>query len=181
MQLPPGSRSDSRLNIRPETVQDRPAILDLLGRAFADQQNAGREPVEVELARKLFGCPEYLPALSLVAEKDGRIVGHVISTRGWIGDRPSLGLGPIAVLPEEQGQGIGAALMHETIRVARELGERSIVLLGHLDYYPRFGFVPAAPLGIQAPDPAWGDHFMALVLAGNDRGPFRYAGPFSTL
>lgn len=168
--------------IRPETAQDRPAVLEIAAQAFRSSDDPGPEPAEVELLRRLFRSREYIPGLSLVAEADGRVLGHVITTRGWIGEEPSLGLGPIAVLPGEQGRGIGTALMQETIRVAREMGERSIVLLGHLDYYPRFGFVPAASLGIQAPDPAWGDHFMALALGGAcGRGTFRYAGPFSEL
>jgi predicted N-acetyltransferase YhbS len=86
------------------------------------------------------------------------------------------------VLPRRQRQGIGAALLEETRRRASLMGERVIVLLGHASYYPRFGYLPASGLGIQAPDPRWDDHFMALPLGGNvPSGPFRYAAPFAGL
>ncbi|HEY7073575.1 MAG TPA: hypothetical protein VH479_25850, partial [Acidimicrobiales bacterium] len=60
----------------------------------------------------------------------------------------------------------------------------AVVLLGHVDYYPRFGFVPARTLGITPPDPSWGDHFQARPLAAwlpGLAGPFRYAAPFEQL
>lgn len=112
---------------------------------------------------------------------EDRIVGHVIATRGWLdGDIPLLGLGPIAVDPEFQGQGIGAALLSEIRDRATAAGERAIVLLGHTTYYPRFGYVPAIPVGIIPSDVAWGDHFMVLALGENElpRGKFIYATPF---
>jgi predicted N-acetyltransferase YhbS len=86
------------------------------------------------------------------------------------------------VLPAYQRQGIGAALLGETSRRAAALGERVIVLLGHIGYYPRFGYRPASELGILAPDPAWGGHFMALPLGADvPSGTFRYAAPFNGL
>ena len=164
--------------LRREQAPDRPEILALIEAAFP-------EPVEARLLRELFASREYLPELSIVAESaDGEILGHVISTRGWIGDIPAVGLGPIGVLPEQQRQGIGAALMHASIDAARVQGEPAILLLGSTDYYPRFGFVPADSVGIASPDPSWGSHFMALPLAGfhaGIRGHFRYAEPFSKL
>lgn len=141
--------------------------------------------VEAKLLRELYACREYLPELSLVAESArGKLLGYVITTRGWIGTFPSLGLGPIAVLPEEQNKGIGAALMHATIAEANAMGESSIVLLGSTDYYPRFGFVPADSLGIISPESSWGSHFMALELLAKRagiHGTFRYADPFNRL
>jgi putative acetyltransferase len=164
--------------IRREHAPDRPEILALIEAAFP-------EPVEAQLLRELFASREYLPELSLVAEDDdGSIVGHVISTRGWIGETPALGLGPIGVTPARQNQGIGSALIQATIEAAGTLGEPAIILLGSTDYYPRFGFVPADSMGIISPDPSWGSHFMALPLAGfrpGTRGHFRYAEPFSRL
>ena len=88
------------------------------------------EPEEVELLRALFECEEYLPEFSVVAELDGEIVGHVISTRGWVGELALLGLGPIGVVPRLQRHGIGSALMKETIARANAAGERGIALLG---------------------------------------------------
>ncbi|HEX7201371.1 MAG TPA: N-acetyltransferase, partial [Arthrobacter sp.] len=132
----------------------------------------------------LFDAKEYLPGFSVVAVLDGEIVGHVISTRGWVGEHELLGLGPIAVTPRLQRQGIGSALMKETIARANAAGESGIALLGSPDYYSRFGFVPAASFGVQSPEAAWGDHFQLLPLAlwpGGVHGTFRYAEPFMLL
>ena len=179
---------DRELMLRSENPADREAILALTAEAFAISPAtglpAGGEPVEVGLLRALFDAEEYLPHLSVVAVQDGEIVGHVISTRGWVGDQGLLGLGPIGVTPRLQRQGIGSALMRETIDRANAAGERGIVVLGSPDYYARFGFVPASTFGIQAPDPAWGDYFQFLPLAlwsGGAHGTFRYAEPFSLI
>ena len=176
------------LMLRSENPADREAILALTAEAFAISPAtglpAGGEPVEVGLLRALFDAEEYLPHLSVVAVQDGEIVGHVISTRGWVGDQGLLGLGPIGVTPRLQRQGIGSALMRETIDRANAAGERGIVVLGSPDYYARFGFVPASTFGIQAPDAAWGDNFQFLPLAlwsGGAHGTFRYAEPFSLI
>jgi predicted N-acetyltransferase YhbS len=74
--------------------------------------------------------------------------------------------------------------MKETIVRANAAGESGIALLGSPEYYPRFGFVPAATLGVEAPEEAWGDHFQLLPLAlwpGGVHGVFRYAEPFARL
>lgn len=164
--------------IRRETPADRPEILAVVQAAFP-------EPVEARLLQELFAAREYIPELSLVAETEqGEIIGHVITTRGWVGESKSLGLGPIAVLPAYQRQGVGSALMRATIDAANLMGESTLVLLGSTEYYPRFGFVPADSLGITSPDPSWGSHFMALPLAAHvsgSHGRFRYAEPFNSL
>lgn len=176
------------LLLRSETPADREAILALTAEAFAVSPVNGLpvegEPVEVKLLRELFDADEYLPHFSIVAELDGEVVGHVISTRGWVGESHLLGLGPIGVTPRLQRQGIGSALVKETIVRANAAGESGIVLLGSPEYYPRFGFVPASTLGVSAPDSSWGEHFQLLPLAlwhGGVRGTFRYAEPFSRL
>ena len=102
-----------------------------------------------------------MPELSLVAEEDGRIVGHVLVARGHL-DPPAaeplevLTLGPIGVVRERQRQGIGAALMERAIEAADARGAWAIVLVGHPTYYPRFGFEPARPVGLEPPGP-WPD------------------------
>ncbi|NKX50331.1 N-acetyltransferase [Arthrobacter deserti] len=167
------------MEIRSERPGDRPAVLLLAGSAFG---TGGGGPQEQALLAALFASEEYIPELSIVAVEGQEVLGHCISTRGWIGDAPALGLGPLAVLPAHQGRGIGAALLAETRRRAVLLGERVIVLLGHTGYYPRFGYRPAATLGILAPDPRWGAHFMALPLGADvPAGPFCYAAPFNSL
>lgn len=173
------------LQLRTETPADRDAILALTAEAFAVSPATGLpaegEPVEVKILRALFDADEYLPELSVVAVLGGEVVGHVISTRGWVGSHELLGLGPISVTPRLQRQGIGSALMTETIARANAAGESGIALLGSTVYYPRFGFVPAASFGVLAPDDAWGGHFQLLPLAlwpGGVHGRFRYAEPF---
>ena len=174
------------LVLRSEQPADRPAILALTAAAFAVSPVTGLpvegEPEEAELLRRLFDCAEYLPEFSIVAELDGGIAGHVISTRGWVGELELLGLGPIGVAPRFQRHGIGSALMKETVDRANAAGERGIALLGSPEYYSRFGFVPSTSLGVEAPDPAWDGYFQLLPLAvwpGGVSGAFRYAGPFN--
>lgn len=174
------------LVLRNEQPEDREAILALTGAAFAVSPSTGLpvegEPPEVEVLRQLFDCEEYLPDFSVIAELDGEIVGHVISTRGWVGELGLLGLGPIGVVPKLQRHGVGTALIQETVARANAAGEWGIALLGSPSYYERFGFVPSTSLGIDPPKPEWGDYFQLLPLAvwpGGIHGTFRYAGPLA--
>ncbi|MFH5880364.1 N-acetyltransferase [Arthrobacter sp. NA-172] len=171
--------------LRTERQPDREEVLALTASAFSISPVTGLPvdgvPPEVNLLRELFECEEYLPELSIVAEIGGEIVGHVISTRGWVGDLELLGLGPLSVQPHLQRRGIGSALLRETARRAEDAGEPGIALLGSTEFYPRFGFLPARTLGVTAPDPAWGDHFQLLPLKtwpDGVSGTFRYASPF---
>ncbi|WP_427115352.1 N-acetyltransferase [Pseudarthrobacter scleromae] len=187
-----GLSADSRqlprpeLLVRSEAPEDRKAILALTADAFAVSPATGLkvegEPVEVRVLRGLFGSKDYLPEFSVVAVLDSEVVGHVISTRGWVGGHGLLGLGPLGVTPRHQRHGIGSALMKETIHRANAAGESGIALLGSPGYYSRFGFVPATSLGVLPPDDAWGDYFQLLPLAlwpGGVHGTFRYAEPFA--
>ncbi|MEL7158506.1 MAG: N-acetyltransferase, partial [Actinomycetota bacterium] len=165
--------------LRSDRAQSRAVQVAAFG-----QDAAGREPDEAPLLDALRSCDGWLPTLSLVAEVDGQIVGHNVCTRGHVGDRPCVGLGPIGVLPDRQGQGIGSALMWAMIGAADATGEPLIALLGDPGYYARFGFVAAMELGVAAPDPAWGAYFQALPLtnwAPELTGAFRYAAPFEEI
>ena len=186
--------AESRHQPRPELVlrseepEDREKILALTAEAFAVSPATGLaaegEPIEVELLRQLFDSEGYLPEFSIVAVLDGEVVGHVISSRGWVAEHELLGLGPIGVTPRLQRHGIGSALMNETIARANAAGESGIALLGSTEYYPRFGFVPATSLGVLPPEELWGDGFQLLPLAlwpGGVHGTFRYAAPFEGL
>ncbi|GAA5196530.1 hypothetical protein GCM10023346_29250 [Arthrobacter gyeryongensis] len=173
------------LVLRSERKADRESVLALTAAAFSTSPVTGLPvegvPAEVTLLRELFDCDEYLPQFSIVAEIAGEIVGHVISTRGLVGELRLLGLGPISVEPHLQRRGIGSALLRETVRRADEAGEPGIALLGSTEYYPRFGFLPARTLGVMAPDAGWGDHFQLLPLKAwpdGVSGTFRYAAPF---
>jgi putative acetyltransferase len=123
--------------------------------------------------------------LSLVAKVNGQVVGHIMYSPLLVNDVEGAGLGPMAVLPEHQRQGIGSKLIEAGTRTLKEAGCPFIVVLGHADYYPRFGFVPASTRGItcewNVPDNA----FLVLPLdqAKMERvsGLARYRHEFSTV
>nr|WP_255182897.1 N-acetyltransferase [Rhodococcus sp. 15-649-1-2] len=161
--------------IRRERPADRPAVLGVVRAAFR-QDDA--EPVEVGLTEKLF-ADGYVPELSLVAVVDGTIAGYVIGSRGV---DFGVGIGPLAVLPEFQGTGVGKALMYALIGASEALDIPVLALLGDPGYYSRFGFRAGFDVGVESPDPAWGHFFQALQLgAGPVNGSFRYAKPFDEL
>jgi len=165
------------LRVRRETAGDVDAIRDVHRAAFG-----GADAVEATLVDALRADPGWLPHLSLVAERDGDLIGHVVATRAWIADVPALGLGPIGVLPAEQGAGVGSALVYALLGAAQARDETVVGLLGEPGYYARFGFVAAAELAVAPPDPAWGRYFQVLALTGRPpAGGFRYAAPFDEL
>ena len=168
--------------IRREDSRDADAVGAVHAAAFRDGEEM---PVEVRLVESLRASSAWIEQLSLVAESETEeIVGHVVCSRGYIGGAPVLALGPLGVVPERQASGVGSALMHAVVGAADALDEPVICLLGHVDYYRRFGFVPAAQHGIDAPDPSWGDHFQARLLTACQqglRGAFRYPAPFDEL
>lgn len=170
--------------IRREVPADVDQIDEVHRLAFAATPDSD-EPVEVGLVHALRAGPAWVPALSVVAEDEkGVVIGHVVCSEGSVDGTTAVGLGPIGVLPDRQRRGVGVGLMHAVIAATDALGYPLVVLLGHVDYYPRFGFVPAARLGVLAPDRSWGDHFQARPLAAWTsavHGTFRYAAPFNAL
>jgi putative acetyltransferase len=122
--------------------------------------------------------------LSLVAEQEDQIVGHIMFSNLRIitdsGTIPGLALAPMAVLPSAQRRGIGSALVRHGLDACREQGHRIVVVLGHPEYYPRFGF--SADLARRLQSPFSGDAWMALevvdgALAGIT-GRVEYPPPF---
>ncbi len=107
------------------------------------------EPTEANLVRDLTAAGA--STLSLVAEKDGYVVGHILFSPVTIetpaGQVTAIGLAPMAVLPDQQGKGIGTRLVQEGLAQLRRLGYDAVVLVGHPDYYPRFGFKRASRFG----------------------------------
>ncbi|MDQ0259627.1 GNAT family N-acetyltransferase [Sinomonas atrocyanea] len=180
--------------VRPERPGDFPAVRAVTAAAFASAAHSAPpvdetgDPGEAALVEWLRADAGYLPWLALVAEEGGAVVGHAITTRGWIDAAgrdpvPALGLGPISVRPDRQGRGIGAALLEATVRAAEDRRERLIALLGDPAYYGAHGWEPASRHGIAAPDPAWGGLFQVRLLPAHDgaRGTFRYVAPFARL
>jgi predicted N-acetyltransferase YhbS len=157
--------------LRPTTADEAEAMAAVHRAAFGGD-------VEANLARDLMRSDAFVPSLSFVAEEDGRPVGHVLFTRGWLSrdDRlpgfPLLLLAPLAVVPEAQHAGVGTALVEAAITLARESGEVAILVFGDPAYYGRFGFSSAWPKGVRTPHPAepeWG--WQMLELAPDVLGP----------
>jgi putative acetyltransferase len=170
--------------VRRYAPSDREAVRRIHAEAFRPPDDPSETPVEVRLVDELTDSGDAVPALSLVAVRDGALIGHVVCSRATVGDDPAVGLGPIGVLPEHQRQGVGAALMHAVLAAADALELPLVGLLGSTEYYPRFGFVPAAQLGIEPPNPAWGEHFQVRTLTAfrpGIVGRFRYASAFENL
>jgi putative acetyltransferase len=140
--------------VRFETPQDYPSVYEVNQSAF------GRS-AEADLVEKLRQAAS--PTLSLVAEQHGLVVGHIffslLTIQSPQGDWTALGLGPVAVLPAYQGQGIGSQLVRQGLQACREAGWGVVVVLGHPWFYPRFGFKVSRPLGItcayQVPEEAF--------------------------
>lgn len=149
------------VRIRPEQPQDQESVQLVNREAF------GREG-EARLVDALRVSPAFVPSLSLVALDAEQLVGHVLFTRLSViqagVSRPALALAPLAVLPAWQNRGIGSALVRRGLSDARELGHRAVLVLGHPEYYPRFGFQPAQALGIRPPFPASPEAFLVLAL-----------------
>jgi putative acetyltransferase len=125
------------------------------------------------------------PLISLVAEEAGEVVGHILFSPATIeGRHDGMGLAPMAVVPGRQGEGIGSRLVEAGLEACRELGARWVVVLGHPEYYPRFGFVPASRFGARAEYEVPDDVFMAQefvegALSGG--GLIRYHPLFASL
>ncbi|MHC1782702.1 MAG: GNAT family N-acetyltransferase [Anaerolineaceae bacterium] len=107
-------------------------------------------------------------SVSMVADLDGRVVGHILFSEVAIGPHPysplTLGLAPMAVLPEMQNRGIGSMLVKEGLERCRQLGAEIVIVLGHPNFYPHFGFEPCTPKGITYNEQVPEDAFMAVEL-----------------
>ena len=142
-------------------------------------------PLEARLVDALRETADYL---SLVATIDERVVGHILFTPVTIepaADRRIAGLGPMAVRPEHQRSGIGGQLIRAGLEECRRSGYSAVVVLGHPEYYPRFGFVPAHTFGLTCEFPSPPEAFMAVELERGGlheiRGVVCYRAEFSSV
>ncbi|PSK89387.1 putative N-acetyltransferase YhbS [Murinocardiopsis flavida] len=161
---------------RPETPADAVAIRAVNLAAFPTAE-------EADLVEALRDDPgAWLPGLSFVAETpDGTVAGHALLTRCHVGDAPALALAPCAVLPEYQGKGAGSAAIRAALAAAADQGENLVLVLGHPEYYPRFGFTPASAFGVTAPFEVPDEAMMAFALTParpTPEGTIRYPAPF---
>lgn len=165
--------------IRPELKSDFSSIYDLVAAAFGQQGESKLIDLLRETAK---------PFISLVAELDQNIVGHILFTPVTLTGHPDLkimGLAPLAVTPEHQKQGIGTALMNAGIVECEKIGAGTIVVLGHPEYYTRFGFETSIKYNIGCEYPVPPEAFMIReltpgFLAGKS-GTIQYHKAFKSL
>lgn len=136
--------------IRPASKEDLEAVLHVERQAF------GREG-EAELVRELLADPTAHPLISLLALEDETPIGHILMTsaalEGKHSDARIMILAPLAVLPGYQRKGVGGALTKDALARASEMDVDLVFVLGHPEYYPRYGFTPAGSHGFEAPYP----------------------------
>ena len=154
------------IKIRRENNGDLKEVFSLLREAFTTEDIDN--PEEPFLVDRLRMSDDFIPELSLVAECEGKIVGHILLTKIKIKNKEytfdSLALAPVSVLPEYQGKGIGGLLIKQAHKNAKKLGHKSIVLLGHENYYPRFGYQLTEKFGIHLPFEVPKENCMAVEL-----------------
>jgi putative acetyltransferase len=161
--------------VREEQPEDAPQVRRATEAAFERRDEAD---LIVELRK------EGVVLLSLVAERDDQIIGHILFSRMTVeterGLVPAVSLAPMAVLPDHQRRGVGSQLVRRGIAALRERGERVVIVLGHKEYYPRFGFTPEKARDLASPFPP--EAFMALELVegalAGVRGAVRYPAAF---
>lgn len=154
------------LVIRAEQQSDYEKIRHVVTEAFRKAEHSdGNEQNLVEALRK---SQSFIPELLLVAVKDDELVGHIMFTKAFVNETEVLALAPLSVLPAYQKQGIGLALIKRGHEIAKSSGYKFSVVLGHAQYYPKAGYVPASRYGIKAPFEAADENFMAICL--NDTG-----------
>jgi len=166
-----------------DVAQIRPERLDDVGAIRVVNLAAFETSLEADLVDAL--RQQAAPVVSLVAEHAGTIVGHIFLSPVTLSGHPDLqlmGLAPMAVTPSHQRRGIGSALVREGLSACRSFD--AIVVLGHAEYYPRFGFIPASRFGIRSEYDVPDDVFMVMEthsgsLAGR-QGTIRYHAAFGT-
>ncbi|MCC6490508.1 MAG: N-acetyltransferase [Candidatus Hydrogenedentes bacterium] len=153
-------KKSAQAAIRPEKAEDIAAI-------FAVNQQAFKRQDEARLVNVL--REQVSPLLSLVAVVDKAVVGHILFSPVHVENarrapQLMLGLAPMAVLPEHQSKGIGSLLVRRGLDACRAAGSGAVVVLGHPEYYPRFGFVPAVQFNLRCEYPVPDNVFMAIEL-----------------
>ena len=170
-------KAGNRAILRNERKTDWKTVEQITYRAFRDAPPTGTDDDgnEALLAHNLRSSAAFVPKLDYVAELHGVVIGNIMYTRSKVvsdgssdGIAPreweTLTFGPISVLPKYQRDGVGSALIRKTLKVAKELGYRAVLIFGHESYYPRFGFRPASEFGITTADGKNFPAFMAIPL-----------------
>jgi len=165
------------MKIRPELPADSEAVRAVNQAAFGT--NAEADLVERLRVRAS-------PLISLVADDSGSIVGHILFSPAILTGEPDvkiMGLAPMAVLPARQRRAIGSTLVRHGLEACRQLGFGAVVVLGHAEYYPRFGFQPASRFELRCEYDVPDEVFMALELESGifsgKTGTIRYHPAFA--
>lgn len=153
--------------IRQEDRTDFENVYSVVKTAFETAEH--RDGNEQDIVSALRESNAFIPELSLVAEVNGKISGHIMFTRANVGEVTVLVLAPLSVLPECQRRGIGSALVMEGHRIAKEMGYEYSFVIGSEKYYPRFGYIPAKRFGVDIPNGIPSENFMAVKLRQNAR------------
>ncbi|MEJ5106362.1 GNAT family N-acetyltransferase [Chryseobacterium sp. MYb328] len=173
------------ITIRKEEVKDYEAVFKLTEEAFRDMEHSDHQ--EHFLVEKLRKSEAFIPELSLVAEDEhGIVAGHILFTKLMIENGSeafeSLALAPVSVSPDFQNQGIGGQLIREGHLRAQKLGYQSVILIGHEEYYPRFGYEKTSNFGISFPFDIPEENGMAIELVEdglkNKKGRVKYPKEF---
>lgn len=155
------------LKLRQENKNDFKSVFQLIEKAFQNEEYSDHK--EQFLVERLRNSEVLIPELSIVAEIDNEIVGHILFTKLKIKNNlnsfESLALAPVSVLPEFQGKGIGSKLILHGHEIAKSLGYKSVILLGHQDYYPRFGYELCEKYNIKMPFNVPAENCMVIALA----------------
>ena len=137
--------------IRRERPDEFYQIYGLVKIAFQTAQVTNGK--EQDFVDEMRSSGNYIPELALVAEENGKLIGHIMLTRSFVTNGSdkfeTLFLGPISVVPEYQNKGAGTKLMRESLKLAKAMGYTSVYLVGNPDYYHRFGFKTSANFGIR--------------------------------
>ena len=167
------------MNIRQESMLEYKTIYNLIKEAFETAEHADGN--EQDLVTALRNGHSYIPQLSLVAEINGELVGHIMFTEAKVGSETVLVLAPLSIKPQYQGQGIGSALIKEGHKIAKDLGYQYSMVLGSTLYYQRFGYIPAEALGVKVPHGIPAENFMGIKLIEKAKpisGKLTYAAEF---
>lgn len=174
----------NKTNIRQEAPYDFDEVFEIVSSAFGQNNEA----ILVNSLRK--NPNVFIPKLSIVATDNDKVIGHILFTKIKIiqdnkNETESLALAPIAVKPEFQNKGIGKQLIKHGLDIARTLQFKSVIVLGHENYYAKFGFVPTEKWNIKSPYNVPKSNFMALELVNeglkNINGMVKYPEEFATL
>lgn len=170
--------------IRQETFNDYKEVYEIITEAFATAAFATAEHAdgnEQDLVAALRKGNAFIPELSLVAEADNKLAGHILFTKAKVNNDIVLVLAPLSIKPQYQKQGIGTTLITEGHKIAKELGYQYSLVLGSATYYPRVGYIPAEQIGIEVPAGIPTENFMAIKLQDDAKtisGAVAYAKEF---